>query len=228
VSLGRSNAADDDTDKLIEFIMERRKILQREMDQRINGFSYSSLRVLGQHLGTYIVCSDGFDLVLIDQHAAAERVNYERIAAEAEDRPVDASMLAVPISLSFSYSDHILLTENILKLRDFGFILEYFGDTTYVIRAVPSWYDGSQPENLLFSLLEQLRSGVSDSVKLRREELFLAACKKSIKANRYLTAQDISGLFAQLDKCHNKYTCPHGRPIALRITENELRRRFLR
>lgn len=218
----------DDTDRLISFIMERRKMLQREMDQRINGFSYSSLRILGQHLGTYIVCSDGFDLVLIDQHAAAERVNYEHIAAEAVDRPVDASMLAVPISLSFSYSDHLLVTENILKLRDFGFILEYFGDTAYVIRAVPSWYDGNQPENLLFALLDQLRNGVSDSVKLRREELFLAACKKSIKANRYLTAQDISGLFAQLDKCQNKYTCPHGRPIALRITENELRRRFLR
>ena len=223
-----TNKTDDDTDRLISFIMERRKMLQREMDQRINGFSYSSLRILGQHLGTYIVCSDGFDLVLIDQHAAAERVNYEHIAAEAVDRPVDTSMLAVPISLSFSYSDHLLVTENILKLRDFGFILEYFGDTTYVIRAVPSWYDGNQPENLLFALLDQLRNGVSDSVKLRREELFLAACKKSIKANRYLTAQDISGLFAQLDKCQNKYTCPHGRPIALRITENELRRRFLR
>ena len=223
-----TNKTADDTDRLISFIMERRKMLQREMDQRINGFSYSSLRILGQHLGTYIVCSDGFDLVLIDQHAAAERVNYEHIAAEAVDRPVDASMLAVPISLSFSYSDHLLVTENILKLRDFGFILEYFGDTTYVIRAVPSWYDGNQPENLLFALLDQLRNGVSDSVKLRREELFLAACKKSIKANRYLTAQDISGLFAQLDKCQNKYTCPHGRPIALRITENELRRRFLR
>ncbi|MBQ1501446.1 MAG: DNA mismatch repair endonuclease MutL [Firmicutes bacterium] len=223
-----TNKTDDDTDRLIGFIMERRKMLQREMDQRINGFSYSSLRILGQHLGTYIVCSDGFDLVLIDQHAAAERVNYEHIAAEAVDRPVDASMLAVPISLSFSYSDHLLVTENILKLRDFGFILEYFGYTAYVIRAVPSWYDGNQPENLLFALLDQLRNGVSDSVKLRREELFLAACKKSIKANRYLTAQDISGLFAQLDKCQNKYTCPHGRPIALRITENELRRRFLR
>ena len=223
-----TNKTADDTDRLISFIMERRKMLQREMDQRINGFSYSSLRILGQHLGTYIVCSDGFDLVLIDQHAAAERVNYEHIAAEAVDRPVDASMLAVPITLSFSYSDHLLVTENILKLRDFGFILEYFGDTTYVIRAVPSWYDGNQPENLLFALLDQLRNGVSDSVKMRREELFLAACKKSIKANRYLTAQDISGLFAQLDKCQNKYTCPHGRPIALRITENELRRRFLR
>ncbi len=223
-----TNKTDDDTDRLISFIMERRKMLQREMDQRINGFSYSSLRILGQHLGTYIVCSDGFDLVLIDQHAAAERVNYEHIAAEAVDRPVDASMLAVPITLSFSYSDHLLVTENILNLRDFGFILEYFGDTTYVIRAVPSWYDGNQPENLLFALLDQLRNGVSDSVKLRREELFLAACKKSIKANRYLTTQDISGLFAQLDKCQNKYTCPHGRPIALRITENELRRRFLR
>ncbi len=223
-----TNKTDDDTDRLISFIMERRKMLQREMDQRINGFSYSSLRILGQHLGTYIVCSDGFDLVLIDQHAAAERVNYEHIAAEAVDRPVDASMLAVPITLSFSYSDHLLVTENILNLRDFGFILEYFGDTAYVIRAVPSWYDGNQPENLLFALLDQLRNGVSDSVKLRREELFLAACKKSIKANRYLTAQDISGLFAQLDKCQNKYTCPHGRPIALRITENELRRRFLR
>ena len=166
--------------------------------------------------------------MIIDQHAAAERVNYESLALEAADRPIDSSMLAVPINVSFSYSDHLLITESIIALRDFGFIIEYFGDTTYIIRGVPSWYDGSRPENLLFSLLEQLREGVSDSVKLRREELFLAACKKSIKANRYLTPQDISGLFAQLDKCRDKYTCPHGRPIAIFLTENELRRRFFR
>ena len=221
-----SDQPQDDTDRLIAYIMDRRRILRQEMEKE--SFSYSSLRVLGQHLGTYIICSNGYELVIIDQHAAAERVNYESLALEAADRPVDSSMLAVPINVSFSYSDHLLITESIIALRDFGFIIEYFGDTTYIIRGVPSWYDGSRPENLLFSLLEQLREGVSDSVKLRREELFLAACKKSIKANRYLTPQDISGLFAQLDKCRDKYTCPHGRPIAVFLTENELRRRFFR
>ena len=221
-----SDSSPDDTDRLIAYIMDRRRILRQEMEKET--FSYSSLRVLGQHLGTYIICSNGYELVVIDQHAAAERVNYERLAQEAADRPVDSSMLAVPINISFSYSDHLLITENIIALRDFGFIMEYFGDTTYIIRGVPSWYDGSRPENLLFSLLEQLREGISDSVKLRREELFLAACKKSIKANRYLTPQDIAGLFDQLDKCRDKYTCPHGRPIAIYITENELRRRFFR
>ena len=226
--VGKPNSASprDDTDRLIDYIMDRRRIMRQEMEKE--PFSYSSLRVLGQHLGTYIICSNGFELVVIDQHAAAERVNYERLAQEAADRPVDSSMLAVPIDLSVSYSDHLLITENIIALRDFGFILEYFGDTSYIIRGVPSWYDGSRPENLLFSLLEQLREGVSDSVKIRREELFLAACKRSIKANRYLTPQDISGLFAQLDKCRDKYTCPHGRPIAVYFTESELRRRFFR
>lgn len=217
----------DDTDRLIAYIMERRR-QTLEQEESASGFSYSALRILGQHLGTYIVCSNGYDLVLIDQHAAAERVNYERLAKEAEDRPINAAQLAVAVNISFSYADHLLITENILALRDFGFILEYFGDTTYIIRAVPSWYDGSQPENLLFSLLEQLKSGVKDEVKLRREELFLAACKKSIKANRFLTNQDISSLFAQLDQCRDKYTCPHGRPIAIYITEKELRRRFFR
>lgn len=219
---------DDATDRLIAYIMERRKLLMQKEAQQDSGFSYSSLRILGQHLGTYIVCSNGYELLIIDQHAAAERVIYEKLAQEAEERPIDSTQLAIPISISFSYGDHLLVTEHILELRDFGFILEYFGDTAYVIRAVPSWYEGTQPEALLFSLLDQLREGVNDSVKLRREELFLAACKKAIKANRFLTPQDITGLFAQLDRCKEKFTCPHGRPIAIYLTENELRRRFLR
>ncbi len=218
----------DATNRLINYIMQRRYEMERKMDEEFSSFSYSALHILGQHLGTYIVCSDGYDLLIIDQHAAAERVAYEKLCREAEDRPIDASQLAVPISLNFSYSDHLLITENIMVLRDFGFILEYFGDTAYVIRAVPSWYDGSRPETLLLEALEQLRRGVKSSVKLRRQELFMAACKKAIKANRYLTRQDISGLFAQLDQCRERFTCPHGRPIAIYITESELRRRFFR
>ena len=227
-SLTKQPASDDKTERMIAYIMQRRQLLKQEFDKKYNTFSYSSLQILGQHLGTYIVCSNGFELVIVDQHAAAERVAYEQLAREAADRPVDSSLLAIPINLSLSYSDHLLLTENILALRDFGFILEYFGDTTYVIRAVPSWYDDSHPESLLYALLDQLRNGVHDSVKLRREELFMAACKKAIKANRYLTAQDISGLFAQLDQCQEKFTCPHGRPIAIYLSETELRRRFFR
>lgn len=189
---------------------------------------YSSLHIIGQYKGTYILAAGEAGLYIIDQHAAAERVIYERIAAQTEDT-ADSAMLAVPLRIQLSQSEHILLTDHILELRDFGFILEYFGDTTYIIRGVPAWYDDDQAERLLLAVLDSIRAeGKSSMRKLRREELFLAACKQAIKANRYLTAQDISGLFAQLDACESSSTCPHGRPIAVLLTEKELRKRFLR
>ena len=189
---------------------------------------YGSLHYIGQYKGTYILAAADAGLYLIDQHAAAERIMYERLCEQSVDAEVSA-MLAVPLQVTLSQSEHVLLTDHILQLRDLGFILEYFGDTTYVIRGMPVWCGEMNGEDLLFAVLDYLQENGDVAIgKLLREELFIIACRSAIKANRYLTQQDVSSLFAQLDACKSNITCPHGRPIASLITDSELQKRFQR
>ena len=189
---------------------------------------YSSLTPLGQFAGTFIVCSGEEYLYIIDQHAAAERVLYEKIAKEAEENPGVSSMLAIPVGLELSYQEYLQLTDAIVKLREYGFILEHFGENSFVIRGVPIWYTGNDPEQLLRLVLAEISDNSLNIIQIRKEALFMAACRQAIKANRYLTAADISALFSDLDTCINSSTCPHGRPLAIRISRAEIYKRFLR
>ena len=189
---------------------------------------YSSLTPLGQFAGTFIICSGGDYLYIIDQHAVAERIMYEKIAAQAENAPDACNQLAVPIAVELSHRDALALTDAILELRDYGFIVESFGDNSFVIRGVPLWYTGDDPEQLLRLFLDEINDNSLNVVRIRKEELFMAACKQAIKANRYLSPSDISVLFEQLDACKNSSTCPHGRPLAIRISRAEIYKRFLR
>lgn len=189
---------------------------------------YSSLTPLGQFAGTFIICAGEDYLYIIDQHAAAERVLYEKIAAQAKDNPGASSMLAVPMGIELSYQEYLQLTESIFQLREYGFILEHFGENSFVIRGVPLWYSGDDPEQLLRLFLDEINNDSASVVQIRKEELFMAACKQAVKANRYLTATDISVLFTNLDECTNSSTCPHGRPLAVKISRAEIYKRFLR
>jgi len=186
---------------------------------------YARLHPLGQFAGSFIVAAGDRELYLIDQHAAAERIGYERIAKQA--REGDSALLALPLPISLSPEESVRITDLMLEIRDLGFILEHFGDNSYVIRGVPAWYEGSDPAGLFRDLLALLRDS-GNPQQLRQEKLFMAACKQAVKANRYLTMQDISALLADLDCCENSATCPHGRPIACVLTIDEIRKRFLR
>ncbi len=190
-------------------------------------YYFSRLQVLGQLAASFIVAAGDRALYLIDQHAAAERIAYERIAAQACQEDGGSALLALPLPIALSPQDSVLITDYLLQLRDLGFILEYFGDNSYVIRGVPAWYSGSDPEGLLRDLLALLHES-GNPERLRQEALFMAACKQAVKANRYLTPQDIHALLADLDRCENPATCPHGRPIACILTLEEIRKRFLR
>ena len=185
---------------------------------------YAELKVLGQAEGSYIVAAGEEGVYFIDQHAAHERVLYEKILSQAQESGGESRMLALPQTIQLTVGEHILLTENIIDLSEAGFVLEHFGENTYIIRGVPLWYAGQDTEGLLRDLL----AAGTESSKLRREEIFMAACKQAVKANRYLTAADISNLLSSLDKCDNASTCPHGRPIAIKLTFAEIRKRFLR
>ena len=183
---------------------------------------------MGQFAGTFIICSGGEYLYIIDQHAVAERILYEKIAAEAETYPDDSNQLAVPVVVELSHREALALTDAILELRDAGFIVESFGDDSFVIRGVPIWYTNDDPEQLLRLFLDEIADNPVNVVRIRKKELFMAACKQAIKANRYLSPADISVLFEQLDACKNSSTCPHGRPLAIRISRAEIYKRFLR
>ncbi len=197
---------------------------------------YAQMRPLGQFAGTFIVAELAEELYLIDQHAAAERIQYEQLAKmAATDDGRSSEQLAVPLPLSLTYQEHLLLTDYILAIRQAGFIVEYFGDTDYLLRGVPFWLansPGVDPLQYLHDLIDYLaESGernAAPSLQLRQEQLFMLACKRAIKANRYLTNPDISALLTQLDQCENSATCPHGRPISCKLTLDDIYKRFLR
>jgi DNA mismatch repair protein MutL len=193
---------------------------------------FADLSPLGQLDGTFILASGEDGLYIIDQHAAHERILYEKIAGEATRQPGASKLLALPLSLELTYQEHLCLINNIVELKEIGFIVEHFGDNTFILRGVPAWYRGSEGEQLLLTVLARLieknNAPAKTTKKLREEEIFQMACKGAVKANQYLTSADISAIFQSLDNCQSPSTCPHGRPVAIKLTLEEIRKRFLR
>ncbi len=197
-------------------------------DQPLSGkqLLYSSLSLLGQIEGTYIIATSDDGIYIIDQHAAHERILFEQIQAQVNNVEGNSIQLAVPVNFEVTYKEKLMLIDAILDLRQIGFIIEHFGNNSFVIRATPTWYQGTAPEQLLIDIIEELNQ--KNINQLRQEEIMLAACKKAVKANQYLSKQDINSLFCSLDKCQNPFTCPHGRPLSIKLTYQEIEKKFLR
>jgi DNA mismatch repair protein MutL len=191
---------------------------------------FSLLKVLGQIEGTYIIASGEKGLYIIDQHAAHERIRYEKIKKMFLEQPSASAMLAVPITIEFSPRQTIWLINHIIELRELGFVLEHFGDHTFLLRGTPVWHIEGNSQELLFDILEKLGSDFSVRLKelINEEKLFSLACKSAVKGNNFITSSDISFLLQQLDLIDNPYTCPHGRPTMILLTHEEIKRRFLR
>lgn len=188
------------------------------------------MKVLGQIEGTYIIASGPQGLYIIDQHAAHERIRYEKIRKSFQKQPSASSLLAVPITIELTPEQSIWLVDNIIYFADIGFVLEHFGQNTFLLRGVPRWNLEGNSQELLLDLLEKLGSGSGNSVMeiISEEKLFSLACKSAVKGNSFLTEADINFLLEQLKLVKNPYTCPHGRPIFIILTPEEIKRRFLR
>ncbi len=189
---------------------------------------FSSLQVLGQLGGSYIAVYNEEGLYLIDQHAAHERILYEKLKKRVLAENVKSHMLAMPLTLNLTQREKLCLVDMILDLHKLGFIVEEFGNNTVLLRGVPDWVQNSAADDLLLSLIEDMLETGQTNPYLREEELFMNACKKAVKANMRLQESDIINLLAELDHCQNPLTCPHGRPLIIKITLSEIRRRFLR
>ncbi|MDD2498394.1 MAG: DNA mismatch repair endonuclease MutL [Desulfitobacteriaceae bacterium] len=191
---------------------------------------FSNMKVLGQLEGTYILASSPEGIYIIDQHAAHERIRFDKIKKAFCAQPSETEYLAVPGVIELTPQQALWLINNIVTIKDLGFILEHFGENTFLLRGVPRWNSGGNSEELLLAIVEKLGND-SDPMQMDRlveEELFTIACKSAVKANRHLTEADIGYLLTQLELSNNPYSCPHGRPVLIKITRKEIEKRFMR
>lgn len=184
---------------------------------------------LGQVDSTYIVARGPEGLYILDQHAAHERINYERLWAAAANAYGETQLLLEPLTVDFTHQELQLLVENIILFNNLGFLLEFFGGSTFLLRGKPADLN-EDPRILLRDLLELFIDGPPkiDPRKLREEFIYLLACKASVKAREVLTREEMERLILRLGQTENPFTCPHGRPTIIAITGAELAKRFQR
>lgn len=191
---------------------------------------YASLNILGQVGGSFIVAASEEALYLIDQHAAHERLLFNKIKKSLLEKDNSVQALIVPLEVNLNYKQYNWIIENIIVLRDMGYVLEEFGENSFILREIPTW-----AENIdAIAFLKEFADGWLDSAKklsidaVLERKIMSKACKRAVKANQYLTKADIIYLFSELDQAEDAFTCPHGRPISVKFTIDEIRRKFLR
>ncbi|PIC65738.1 DNA mismatch repair endonuclease MutL [Sporosarcina sp. P13] len=191
---------------------------------------FPSIVPIGQVHGTYIVAQNEDGFYLIDQHAAQERIKYEYFKVKLGQVNADErQQLLLPLVFHYSADEQLKIEECKDALERVGIFLEAFGPSTYTVKEYPSWFPGGQATTIIEEMIEQvLHSRKVDIEKLREESAILMSCKKSIKANYYLTQADMERLLNDLGECHNPYTCPHGRPVLIHFTTYELEKMFKR
>ena len=182
-------------------------------------------RIAGEVLHTYIVCESEDGCVwLVDKHAAHERVNFDRLKA-AKVPPMRQTLLA-PIAAELGREDSGLLLENLELLEQFGFACEDFGDGAILVREVPSDIDASDTVSTLEEFAENIRSGRSLDEK-RENLLHTMACKAAIKGGWTSDRKELEVLVEKVQSGEVRF-CPHGRPVAVKLTKYELEKMFKR
>ena len=185
-------------------------------------------RVIGQYHGTYILCEFDDGLYIIDQHAAAERINFEKYS-RLLGTTTSSIKLLVPLLLDYTYNEIKQIEENKNVLETLGIYFESFSNSNIRISEVPSYFMDVNMKVYVRDVIEMIlnKSKVS-SLDIRLNAIATIACKASIKANHSLNTLDMQNLIKNLLKCENPNTCPHGRPTMLKYTNYELEKFFKR
>ena len=198
-------------------------------NESVGGY-FSSLSVIGQFNASYIVCQKGTELVLIDQHAAHERVAFERLKGEFASKEVDSQGLLFPEPIELSFRESAVLVEHQAELARLGFALDNFGGTTWLLKGVPQVLAGTECLRTIRDILEELGSlGRSRTfIDIQEDILARIACHSVVRGRRTLTQQEIAALFTQMDQTDFSSNCPHGRPVMQAITLAGIEKMFKR
>ena len=186
-------------------------------------------RIIGQLFNTYWLVEYDNKFYIIDQHAAHEKVLYERFLKEFAKKEILSQMVSPPSLISLNLQESNLLKANLEIFREFGFEISEFGGKEYSIHAVPANIYGVSVQELFIQILDSLdQEHVSKTPDILAERIATAACKAAVKGNNKLSVKEADALIDELLSLENPYNCPHGRPTIISMTKYELEKKFKR
>ena len=185
------------------------------------------MNVIGNTFMTYILCQNEDGFFLVDQHGAAERINYEKILDKISNEEVTIIDLLTPIKIELNPKESIVINKHLDLLKDIGLDVEEFGNNTYIVRSHPMWIDTDNAE----SNIKDIFDIIIDKKDFSKEKLIdtvvmSISCHNSVKAHEYLSTEDMQWIVDNLRYCKNPFTCPHGRPTIITYTKEELDKMF--
>ena len=187
-------------------------------------------KYIGIAFKTYILLEIKDELYILDQHAAHERILYEKIKKNYyEDGDKETQMMLLPDVIDLSHKEKMIVQENIELFEKAGFVLEEFGENTIKLIGVPNVCIDLDTKELFLETLDEINT-VAKTAKQEIEEKFIAtiACKAAVKANMVLGENEVDSLMEQLLKLDNPFTCPHGRPTAIKLSKIDIEKKFSR
>ena len=212
------------------------KTEELEMAEKISMFdnmedkTIPKYKFIGIAFATYIIIEIDNELYIIDQHAAHERIMYEKIKKNFySDGEKDSQLMLLPDIINLTHKEMDIAKENIPVFEKAGFMLEQFGENTIKLTGVPNICIDLDTKQLFLETLDEINT-VARTAKQEIEEKFIAtlACKSAVKANMVLTKDEVDNLMKQLLVLPNPFTCPHGRPTAIHLTKNDIEKKFSR
>lgn len=202
---------------------------EETIQEEISILSESQHKVIGSLFNTYILLEKDQSLYVIDQHAAHERLLYDKFNSELEAKQVATQQLLIPYVLETNYIESNYLNENIDLLHELGFEIEDFGENSYKISSVPVLFDNVNIQEIFDSILSDIGNKIvlskQNSIK---DYIAKSACRAAVKANDNLSSGEIDTLIELLESSNSVLLCPHGRPIIIQITKKEIEKWFKR
>nr|WP_122011556.1 DNA mismatch repair endonuclease MutL [Maliibacterium massiliense] len=201
--------------------------VQQQMNQTPKALQY---RVVGQLFATYLVVEADSAMLLIDQHAAHERLLFDKYCQQLADRSVATQPMLVPYVMQLSAPEFVVVSENQALFCEMGFVMEEFGPLTFQVRAVPMLLGEPQLKNFFMEAVASLANArATNTYTLKRAAIARAACRSAIKGGDTLAGAELEALLEQMIAAKDApLTCPHGRPVYIRMTRYELEKRFKR
>jgi DNA mismatch repair protein MutL len=211
---------DSGREKGQDYVPEQNKNASLELTQ---------MKYIGQAFSTYIILQNGEELVLVDQHAAHERILYEKLKNKFEQQENVTQLLLEPVVIALQAFEINIIKSREELINKIGFVFEDFGNNSIIIRGTPYLLEGYPPKDMFLEIADKLQETVKPiSTPLADEIIHTIACKAAIKANKKLDDKEVNQLLNELSKTGRRYTCPHGRPTIIRLTKYEIEKMFKR
>lgn len=190
---------------------------------------FPQLRFIGQVHGTYLIAESRDGMYIVDQHAAQERINYEKFRKQVGNVAADEQNLLVPIVLDYPASDALAIKGRLDLLESVGIKLESFGNNSFVIHQHPTWFEKGQEETTIREMIDWvLKNDKLTTAAFREQAAIMTSCKQAIKANHHLDQKQAQALLDNLHNCENPFNCPHGRPVLIHFSPSDLQTMFKR